>query len=76
MVIDPLEKPARRRFRYWPRRRDPVERGFSFCDERRWMSQSTGACRAKSPGPDDGRRRRGMRLVMTLPCNDASSVVR
>ena len=74
MVIDPLETAVA--FRLQTERRDPVERGFSFHDERRWMSQSTGACRAESLGPACTRPRRGMRLVMTLPCNDASSVVR
>lgn len=82
MVIDPLEQewrraPNRRRVRHGcVGRRDPVERGFSFQDERSWMSQSTGACRAESIGPDWSSLRRGMRLVMTRPCNDASSVVR
>ena len=39
------------------------------------MSQSTGACRAESLGPEWTSFRRGMRLVMTRPCNDEGGVV-
>ncbi len=73
MIIDPLETAVASRLP--AQRREPVERGFSFQDDRSWMSQSTGACRAESLGPDWTSPRRGMRLTVTLPCNDEGGVV-
>lgn len=74
MITDPLER-RRAYSRDWLTRREPVVRGFSFVDERDQMLQSTGSCRKKALSADWSDVRRGMRLAVTLPCNDEGGAV-